>query len=450
MLAIIILTLSALGILFLGFAKQKSLILPLAILSLSSAIACIFFNVSLWNNWLQDMMTLVDMPKVMILLMFFLAICILPFFKYLQDQNNEELADFAGLFLLSLIGAMMMVTYRHFMILFLGIEILSISMYVMAGGDRKNQISNEASLKYFIMGAFASAILFFGIALFYTSTNTLNLINLSFLPSPIFEISVLIIIAGLSFKIALVPFHFWAPDVYYGTPTVFTSIMATIVKVASFGALYRFLVLTNDFMPSWVIWLLSLIAIASIVLGNIMAISQQHVKKLLTYSGIVQSGFILLGFININSGNDHSLMYYLIAYALASVVCFLIVHFVEVQSGNDHIDSFNGLFRSNPVLGVLMTVSLISLAGIPLTAGFMAKLFILNHAANMGFISLAVISLILAVISMFYYFRLINAIYSKSADQSWQIPVLYRGILILICVAILFVGIQPAFIQSLF
>ena len=448
MLSIVILTIVATITLYLGFQKQRGLIIPFGLLGLIFSLFCLVNNVQLWNEWMQGLMSVDSISKTISIIILVAAIFILPFFNLFNKRGNEEVGDVIGLFLFSLVGIIMMVSYRDMIILFLGVEIVSIAMYILAGADRRKLSSNEASLKYFIMGAFGSAILLFGIALFYVSTGTMNLdklTNINF--SSLSQLSVLIIFCGLAFKVALVPFHFWAPDVYEGTPTIYTGIMATIVKIGAFGAMYQFITLGSGFIPSWMFWLISFIALASMLLGNIMALGQTSMKRLLAYSSIVQAGFIVIGFINITPQNAWQVIYYLVAYTLASLVCFFSIHFIEEQKGTDQISAAENLYSENPFLAIVFSIALISLGGIPLTAGFMAKFFILNNAAYNNSITLVVIALILAVVSMYYYFRLINMMFTNKINAiNWKIGWMYQFLFVILSVLTIAFGTMPALI----
>lgn len=450
MLSIAILTITATLVLFLGFSKNRDLILPFSAAGVGVAALCLLTNQSLWNEWFMNMMNISGPSKAFSVLILGLSLCIIPFINEFRRRGTEEIADFSGLLIFSLIGGIMMVSYSDLMILFLGLEILSIAMYILAGADRKRLNSNEASLKYFILGAFASAILLFGIALFYACTASFRLDAEVLQNSTLLNLSFLIIFSGLAFKIALVPFHFWAPDVYQGTPTIFTATMATIVKVSAFGALFQFISLCNHHMTEWIYWLLSLIALTTIVFSNILALQQKSVKRMLAYSGISQAGFILIGFLNLSPEKSWSILYYLFAYSTASLVCFLVVHFVEEKSFNDGHSSFRGLYFNNPFLAIVMSIALISLGGGPLTAGFMAKLFVLNNAAIAGNIALVVFALIFAVLSLYYYFRLINQMFSHSNEiKSWSIEYPYAGILTVLSIGTIIAGILPNILVDL-
>ena len=448
MLAIITLTIISIFILFLGFSKNRGMILPLGFLALAVALWSIASGNTFWNEYLTNMISFEGNSKYFSILLIIIALAIFPFFHELIKRGNEELADFIGIILLSIVGGLLMVSYQHMMTLFLGIEILSIAMYVLAGANRRSVNSNEASLKYFILGALASAILLFGIALYYASTASLSVLNPTIKNQELYQLSILIIMSVFAFKVALAPFHFWAPDVYQGTPTLFTTVMATLVKIAGFGAIFQFIQAQHSLLPNWIVWFFALVIVTSMLIGNIFAYNQSSVKRMLAYSSVVQAGFILMGFLNFREETSWMVLFYLSAYCLASIVTFMVTYFVEEQSGTDHIHSFAGLSKSNPILAVVMTVALISLAGVPLTAGFMSKLFVLKNANIVGLTSLVVISLILAVVSFYYYFKVINAMYSASGDQKFKIPALYQILLVCFSVALILLGIAPSLLKA--
>jgi NADH-quinone oxidoreductase subunit N len=450
MLAYIILTVFSIGIMFLGFVRQRNLIIPVALIAVILSGYCILSKQPFWNHYLSDMVDTGGYSSVLSILLLSTGLGLIPFFQLFQKRGNEDLGDFLGIFLFALLGSILMVSAQNFMILFLGIEILSLSMYVLAGADRRKVKSNEASLKYFITGAFTSALFLFGIGLLYASRGSLSFVQVTGNPDVITNLAFVFIFVSFGLKIALVPFHFWAPDVYEGTPTLFTAAMATIVKVAAFGALFKIIHMHHDIMPAWMDWFFAILILVTLIYGNIMAMNQRSVKRLLAYSGIVQAGFILFGFIHLSGDSAWVIIYYLLAYTLSSLVSFIIVYFVEEQGGSDDIDSFAGLAFSNPGLAILMTFSMISLAGGPLTAGFIAKLFVLNNAVEYGFVSLVVVAVICTLMSVYYYYKIINAMFTKSADQKWSTPVLYTGLLTLFIIITLAAGILPTVFTEYF
>lgn len=450
MLSIVVLTVFATIVLYLGFFKNRNIIVPVALIGIFIALFCLISKQSLWNNWFMNMMSIEGPSRIFSILILSTTACLLPFINVFRIRGSEEVADFTGILLFSIIGGLMMVSFSDLMILFLGLEILSIAMYILAGADRKKIKSNEASIKYFLLGAFASAILLFGIATYYASTGTFRLDTQVIHSSALINLSYLLLFSGLAFKVALVPFHFWAPDVYEGTPTVFTATMATVVKISAFGAMFQFIFYCGSNMADWLYWLLSIVALASILVGNIMALTQHSVKRLLAYSGIVQAGFILIGFLQFRSENSWMILYYLIAYTSASLVMFLGSYFVEEQSGTDDQSAFKGLYYNNPFLAIVLSIALISLGGGPLTAGFMAKLFVLNNAAQSGNIVLVIFALILAVLSLVYYFRIINLMFTKTNEErKWQIDFSYRSILSLLSIGTIVAGIIPYLLVNL-
>ncbi|MBK9270550.1 MAG: NADH-quinone oxidoreductase subunit N [Saprospiraceae bacterium] len=445
MLSMIILTITGVLVLFLGLRKGKELIVPIAALGVVAAGGSYFFYDTMGQEWMKGMMATQAIPGVFVGLLLVCTLLLLPFLNRYQPRGAGEMGDVTGLLLFAIIGGMMMVSHEDLMILFLGIEMLSIAMYILAGSDRRIIQSNEASLKYFILGAFASAIFLFGVGLYYVATGTFKLVDFKIISPEIFAIGIMVIFAGLAFKVSLAPFHFWAPDVYQGSPTLITAIMATIVKIAGFGALFQFLRYQVQHAGDWFYWLIALIAITSMLIGNVMAFGQRSVKRLLAYSGVVQAGFILVGFLHLKSENSWMILFYLVAYALASIVSFVAIYFVESKKGSDDIAEFKGLFFQNPFLAVVFTIALLSLGGGPLTAGFMAKLFVLYHAAGTGSPFFVVVALVLAVISMYYYFKVINQFFTNDQEStaSWKIGWTYQAVLVLISAATLCFGIFP-------
>lgn len=447
MLSMIILTLTGVLVLFLGFTRFKSGIIPLGIVGVICAFYAYFLMAPVGEEWMLGMMTSFGAPKIFTGVLMMSLLFILPFLKVYEVRGGGELSDFTGLVLFSVIGGMMMVAHQDLMILFLGIEILSIAMYILAGADRRVIQSNEASIKYFIMGAFASAIFLFGVGLYYTSTGSFKIYDIQVISLPLYQLSMMIMFAGLAFKLALAPFHFWAPDVYQGSPTIFTAVMASLVKISGFGALFQLMKYQMDFNSDWMYWLIVLISLSSMAIGNIMASQQTSVKRLLAYSGTVQAGFILLAFIQIKAEQSWMVIYYLIAYVLASLASFFVIYFVESRKGSDEISEFRGLYFQNPILAVVFTIALISLGGGPLTAGFMAKLFVLSHASDAGAIALVVIALVFAVISMYYYFKVVNQFFIKEPESgSWSLNWTFNGLLVILSAATLIVGTFPYWI----
>jgi NADH-quinone oxidoreductase subunit N len=335
--------------------------------------------------------------------------------------------------------------------LFIGIEIISIPLYILTGSDKRNLKSNEAALKYFLMGSFSTGIMLMGIAFIYGGTETgsffLDQINIGAgKMSPLIIIGLVLLLVSMSFKVSAVPFHFWTPDVYDGAPTVFTSFMATIVKAASFFAFVR--LFENAFgtiQPQWQS-LIVIITAATLLIGNLTAVFQQSVKRMLAYSSIAQAGFMLLALFALNKQAQEGLVLYAAAYSLATIGIFAVL----IKMNDYTIDGFNGLAKKQPVLAITATIFLLSLTGIPLTAGFQAKFYMLLAAVKNGHsFWLVIFAVLCAAISAYYYFRVIQAMYFKDGDetaaqsQDWDITPAFKALLIITAALIIILGVHP-------
>lgn len=376
--------------------------------------------------------------------------------SYFKEETS--LTDHFSLILFALAGTVIMVSYSNMTMLFLGIEILSIAMYILAGSKKDDLGSNESAFKYLIMGAFATGFLLFGIALIYGATGSFDLAEINaFVASHkgsipmIFYAGVLLMLVGLSFKVSAAPFHFWAPDVYQGAPTLITAFMATIVKTAAFAAFLRLFytsfVTVSDLWMS-VIWVM---AALTLLVGNITAVMQTSTKRMLAYSSVAHAGYMLLALLAGNIYSTSAILYYTAAYSIGSIGTFCILSVVANAKGNDSIDSFNGLGKSNPLMAFVMTVVLLSLAGIPPTAGFFAKYYIFTAAFQSGFTGLVLIAILASLIGVYYYFKIIIAMYFKESADETALPLQANHKLVLIIVAIttIVLGLSPDFIIRL-
>lgn len=377
-------------------------------------------------------------------------------FSEVKNYKTEHLS----LLIFSLIGMITMVCFDHLSMLFVGIEIMSIPLYILAGSNRKNIASNESSLKYFLMGAFASGLLLMGITLIYGETSAFHLdliqeyisTNESAKTSPLLAVGVILIMAGLLFKVSAAPFHFWTPDVYEGAPTLITTFMSTAVKVAGLAAFYR--LFYNCFLDIDFVWIqvLAGIIVLTITIGSISAVFQTNIKRLLAYSSISHAGFMLISVLIANDWAGSTILFYGVSYAFASLVCFSVIMAVENTSGNEDIEVFNGLAKKNPLLAFTMTVGTLSLAGIPLTAGFFAKFYILSSCIEGGFAWVALIAIINAIVGIYYYFKVVIAMYFKETKTPYEVVTNtgFKIILILCSLVILFLGLFPDVVYNLF
>jgi NADH-quinone oxidoreductase subunit N len=376
-----------------------------------------------------------------------------------NERESIDRGEYYALLLFACSGMSLMAASCDLILTFLGIEILSIATYILAGFKRSDIRSNESSLKYFLLGSFATAFLLYGIALIYGSTGSANyqLIRDAFLQGKVQAaawIGVALLLTGLGFKVALVPFHSWVPDVYEGAPTPVTAFMAVGPKAAGFAALMRILIqafplLSGDW--TWILWLLSIL---TMTLGNIVAVLQTNIKRMLAYSAIAHAGYILIGIVANNDTGYSAVLFYLVIYAVMNLVAFSVVLSLS-QKGDARVnlDDYLGLGRRAPFAAAALSLALISLAGIPLTGGFMGKLYLFSAAIENGYILLTVIAVLNSLVSVFYYFRLMVCMYMREPGENMAglepIGRPVQAIIAIGCILILLLGIHPDHILAL-
>ena len=365
------------------------------------------------------------------------------------EKVGENVSEYFALIFFILCGIALISTFNSLLILFIGIEIVSIPLYILTGSDKRNLKSNEAALKYFLMGAFSTGIMLLGIAFLYGgsatgSFYTDNIIAGTTPMPPMIAAGLVLLLVSMSFKVSAAPFHFWTPDVYDGAPTVFTSFMATIVKAGAFFAFVRLFESTFGSLHSqWQTLVVVLIA-ATLLIGNLTAVFQQSVKRMLAYSSIAQAGFMLFALYAMNNLAKEGLVLYAAAYSLASIGIFAIL----VRMKDYTIDGFNGLGKQQPLLAVTACIFLLSLTGIPLTAGFMSKFYMLQAAVQNGqHIWLVIFAVLCAAISAYYYFRVIQAMFFKEAaadvELTEDITIGFKVLLVITALLILVLGLFP-------
>lgn len=332
------------------------------------------------------------------------------------DKAGENGPDYFALIFFVLSGVIISASFQSLLLMFLGIEIMSIPLYILTGADKRNLKSNEASLKYFLMGSFSTGLMLMGIALVYGAAGTFNLTSVSFDAAklPVLLIAgMMLLLFALSFKVSAAPFHFWTPDVYDGAPTVFTSFMATVVKAAGFIAFMRlFSESFGSIQSEWKI-LVAIITAATLFIGNITAVFQQSVKRMLAYSSIAQAGFMMLAIYALNADAKEGLLLYAAAYSLATIGIFAVL----IKMKDYTFEGFNGFARQQPVIAATLVIFLLSLAGIPLTAGFLSKFMMLRATIAQGNMWLVIFAVLMAAVSVYYYFRLIQAMYFKESNK---------------------------------
>jgi NADH-quinone oxidoreductase subunit N len=369
--------------------------------------------------------------------------------KDVEAVGNHPYEYFALIFFV-MSGAGLVALFNNLLILFIGIEIISIPLYILTGSDKRNLKGNEAALKYFLMGSFSTGIMLMGIAFLYGATGSFQMEQLMLAPQDDYKIFMLIgivmIMVALAFKVSAAPFHFWTPDVYDGAPTVFTSFMATIVKAAVFiGFLTLF---ANAFGNKGEQWKLTIAIVTALTLfiGNITAVYQQSVKRMLAYSSIAQAGFMLFSVFAINDMAKQGLLLYAAAYCFATIGIFAVL----VKMKDYTFDGFNGLAKKQPLVALVLTICLLSLAGIPLTAGFFAKYFVLAAAVKTGtYLWLVIFAVLMAAVSVYYYFRVIQAMYFKEGEgQELAITAPFKALLVTVAAVVILLGVYPSLLLN--
>ncbi len=389
------------------------------------------------------------------------ALSCLSFYEYFEKQKEYH-PEIYSLTLFSISGMMVMVSTSHLLVFFLGLEVMSLAIYVLVGIKRRDSLSNEAALKYFILGALAAGIFLYGVSLLYGVTGYMDLKSMSpvLLRSgemPLFKVGALLVFVAFAFKIAAVPFHFWTPDVYQGAPTPVTGFMSTAVKVAAFGALLRVLFSLTRFNQFPSIEILQLLCLTTMVIGNLVALSQTNLKRMLAYSSIAHAGYVLVGVCAAYASNTlhaDSLgapLFYLMAYSVITIGAFAVASAVAAETNDEsEIDAYRGLSVRSPKLAAAMSVFMLALTGIPPTVGFAGKFFLFREAAAQGLYVLVIVGVLMSAVSAYYYLRVIVAMYFSRTEQDAQPSFSPRvgpalAVAIVFCVVtVLYMGVRPS------
>jgi NADH-quinone oxidoreductase subunit N len=364
-----------------------------------------------------------------------------------MERVGVNYGDYFALIFFVLSGVVISASFNSLLMLFLGIEIISIPLYILTGSDKRNLKSNEASLKYFLMGSFSTGLMLMGIALIYGATGSFQ--TETYFPAGkapvLMTAGMMLLLFSMSFKVSAAPFHFWTPDVYDGAPTVFTSFMATIVKTAAFIAFMRLFQHSFAGMEGQWKLLVAIIVAATLFIGNITAVFQQSVKRMLAYSSISQAGFMMLAVYALNSDAREGLMLYAAAYSLATIGIFAVL----VKMNDYTFEGFNGFAKQQPLVAGTLVIFLLSLAGIPLTAGFLSKFYMLRATINGGSLWLAIFAVLMAAVSVYYYFRLIQAMYFREGkEQGIVIPQGFKYTLLALATVTILLGLFPSLLTN--
>jgi NADH-quinone oxidoreductase subunit N len=376
--------------------------------------------------------------------------------SYIRKEQLEA-GEYYALVLIGVAGMILMASAADLIIFFLGLEIMSICFYVLAGFARNRAESTEAALKYFLLGAFATGFLLFGIALVYGTVRGTDLSAIihaapGLAQSPWFMVGLAMILIGLAFKVAAVPFHMWVPDVYEGSPTTVSAFMSTGGKSAAFAVMLLLFAPGVMHSAASLRTVLSVIAALSMIVGNVIAISQISIKRMLAYSSIAHAGYILVGVVGANPTGSSGVLFYLMAYTMMNVGAFGVLSILESRDGqNLTFDDYAGLSAKRPLLAALMAVFMFSLAGVPPFAGFFGKYYVFVGAIEGGYTWLAILGVIMSVVSAYFYLRLVVVMYFKDQVSVIDEPVHASGVLALVLSALVLLGlgVYPSIILNI-
>lgn len=432
----------------------RKLLVPVAVIGLLTILGLNLTEFSAPGSFYNNMIVVDKFSVAFSSLFILLTVFLLALSHDVYKEHPTKISDFVAIKIFLLSGAVAMVSFGNLSMFFLGIEVLSISLYILAASDRLNLKSNEAGMKYFLMGSFASGIILFGICLVYGATGTFDVAEIydlsqgAGLPSW-FPIGITLIIVGMLFKIAAVPFHFWAPDVYEGSPALTTATMSTLAKVVAMATLYKLLSGMNTSLTPTFEMVIIIVSILSMTVGNIMALRQKNVKRMLAFSGISHAGFMLMAILSLSTAAS-TLLYYTAAYALAGIASFAVIIYITKNQENEDIVNFNGLGKTNPLMAAILTASLLSMAGIPIFSGFFAKFMLFTQTIKAGYLFLVIVGVVNSIISVGYYFKLILAMYTKeSSEEKQAVPFVYYFVAVVAIVLNIILGLYPSLLTNL-
>ena len=419
---ILIISLLGIGVLLADILKMRKLVFPIVVLGFLGMIACSVMDWGRNEVPFQEYGGMLRFDNLALAFTIALSVISIFWFTLTADYFNGDQSrrtDLYALAVFSICGAVVLVSFSNMMTLFLGLEILSIPLYVLAASEKRNILSNEAGFKYFFLGSLASAIILFGIALIYGATGSFDVDTIASKVSEIGSSSVLLkmgiamILAGFAFKVSVAPFHLWAPDVYQGAPTAVTAFMATIVKTAAFAALYKLFSVSFAGTDGQFTNIFAAMIALTLLVANIIAARQSNSKRLLAYSSISHAGFMMGMVMLANHIPGKYLLYYVLTYSIASLTAFGALHHVSsFQDGDESENAFKGLVKRNPMMAGAMTIALLSMAGIPPLSGFLAKYYVISGVLAHHSVWLVILMILTSVVSVYYYLKLIIAMFT--------------------------------------
>ncbi len=437
------------------FKDAKKLVFSVGIIGMLTAIGCSLYTFPLSATAFSDMVLVGGYASFFNIL--FLTIGIIVFllsYSYLEKQHYH-LKEFYTLIVISISGMMLMASSADLIIIFLGIEIMSVCFYVLAGYKRIKVEGNEAALKYFLLGAFATGFLLYGIALIYGTMGTTNLIRISqnfdAFSHPLYLAGWGLLLIGFSFKIAAVPFHMWAPDVYEGSLTTVTALMSTGGKAAAFSSFILAFSIPLSMHNEKLMMVIAILSAASMLIGNVFGLAQKNIKRMLAYSSIAHAGYMLVGLASGTKLGMDGIIFYLISYSLTNLGAFGIISIFEKENGgNLSYEDYAGLGSRKPILAALLSLCMFSLVGIPPFAGFIGKYYLFASAVQSNLTWLAIIGVMTSLVSTYYYLRIVVYMYFRESQQSELIfvPSLALASVVLVSIGIFIFGIFPSLILN--
>lgn len=432
----------------------RKAIIPVTIIGLLGILGLTINDYNAPASYYHNMISVNNFSVTFSCLFIVLTIFLIALSHNFYENQQSKISDFIAIKIFLLSGAVAMVSFGNLAMFFLGIEVLSIALYILAASKRMDLKSNEAGMKYFLMGSFASGIILFGICLVYGAMGSFNISEISELSHsaelPIwFPIGIILLTIGMLFKIAAVPFHFWAPDVYEGAPSMTTATMSTLAKVVAMATLFKLLTALNADLNYNFQIVIVIISIASMTVGNIMALKQTNVKRMLAFSGISHAGFMIMTLLSLGNSAG-SLLYYTTAYALAGISAFSVLLYVCKNRTNEDITNFQGLGKTNPLMAAILTGSLLSMAGIPIFSGFFAKLALFSQTIEAGYLVVVIVAVINSIISVGYYFKLILVMYNKEPNETRATAPLIITIVAVVAIILnVAIGLFPSLVMNL-
>ncbi|MBS1549152.1 MAG: NADH-quinone oxidoreductase subunit N [Bacteroidetes bacterium] len=366
------------------------------------------------------------------------------------SNHRSHQSELYALMLISLCGGIILFSYQNLVTLFLGVEILSIPLYVLAGANKTDLRSTEASIKYLLMGAFATGFLLFGVAMIYGSTGSFDLYQIQEFGTKaqgnlMFKLGAIMMLVALAFKVSLAPFHMWSPDVYQGTPSLISVFMMTVVKISAFFGFFRLMTIAfGGIVPEW-IQIIGVLVIITLLLANAMGLAQSNAKRMLAYSSVSHAGYIALIFFGTTNSSVYNLAFYLFAYSIATVGVFMSLIWVEKLKRECSIMAFKGLAKNEVLISIVAAIALLSMAGVPLTAGFIGKFGIFSQAIVTNPL-IVLIAILGSAVSIAYYLRLIIAMFfykESSFNTSERVSITYNAVAVLIIIMLITLGIYP-------